>query len=424
MSGRAALAAEAGHELPGMLRRMTMETKHDYLIVGAGPAGSAAIEGIRERDGSGTILMIGREPELPYDRPPLSKQLWFGKKKLPDIYYHDESWYAANGVDLLLDRGATRVEVEGRVVSGDRGDRHHYRKLLLATGGQPRRLEIPGGDLEGVCYFRTVDDFRRLRKAAQEGSSAVVIGGSFIGSEMAAGLAHAGLTVTMVFPDSYLGHRVFPPSLGRFLQQQYGERGIRVLAGDAPATIATRGERFLTTTRGGETLDSDLVVAGIGIRPSLELASSAGLTIADGIVVDEQLRTSSPDIYAAGDVALFPYAALGGSRRVEHWDNARTQGKHAGRNLAGGAEPYLHMPYFFSDLFDFGYEAVGEIDARLEIVADWQEENRRGVVYYLSGGRVRGAMMCNVWDKVEAARQLIREGGPTDPEELRGAIGG
>jgi 3-phenylpropionate/trans-cinnamate dioxygenase ferredoxin reductase subunit len=283
-------------------------------------------------------------------------------------------------------------------------------------------LTVPGGDLEGVCYYRNLGDYRRIRDQAQKGRSAVVIGGGFIGSEIAAALSHVGLNVTMVFPEPYLGQRVFPQSLGRFLQQQYLERDIRILAGDVPSAISARGDGFLTATRGEAALESDLVIAGIGIRPETGLAESGGLSVADGIVVSDRLQTSSPDIYAAGDNALFPDAALGRPRRVEHWDNAVEQGRHAGRNLAGADAPYLHMPYFFSDLFEFGYEAVGEVDTRLETFADWQQENRKGVVYYLNDGRVRGAMMCDVWDKVEDARRLIREGAKVDPSDLRGAI--
>jgi len=399
-----------------------MESKHDYVIVGGGLAGASAIEGIRQRDQNGSILLLAREPHFPYDRPPLSKQLWFGKKKLEEIYLHNEGWYAANNVELQLGRTVARLEPTSRVVVDDLGNRHLARKVLLATGGAPRHLDIPGGGLDNVCYYRTLDDYSQIKALANKNASAVVIGGGFIGSEIAAALSHAEVMVTMIFPDPYLCHRVFPPALGRFLQQQYRQRDVRILDGDVPASISAKDRRFVTSTRNGAQIESNIVIAGVGIQPSVELAKSGGLSISDGIIVNDRLQTSHPDIFAAGDNALFPYAALGRSSRVEHWDNALMQGRHAGYNMAGADEPYLHMPYFFSDLFEFGYEAVGEIDARLETFADWQEENRRGVIYYLKEGRVRGAMMCDVWGKVDEARQLIRKDAQVSLSDLRGAI--
>jgi NADPH-dependent 2,4-dienoyl-CoA reductase/sulfur reductase-like enzyme len=399
-----------------------METRHQYVIVGSGLAGVSAAEGIRERDRSGSILLLGRELDVPYDRPPLTKQLWFGKKKLEDVFLHPRDWYASNGIELLSGCLAEAIELDGKVVVDHKGNRHRYEKLLLATGGEPRRLSIPGGDLEGVCYYRTLEDYRRTQDRAKAGRTAVVVGGGFIGSELAAALAHAGAAVTMIFPDAYLGFRVFPEGLGRSLQQLFHTRGIEALSGDVPASIERKGDRFLVTTRSGAKVACDLVIVGIGIRPSIELAQAAGLAVGDGVIVDERLRSSAPDVYVAGDNAFFPYAALGRSMRVEHWDNALTQGKHAGRNMAGAGEPYLHLPFFFSDLFEFGYEAVGEVSSRLEIFTDWQEENRKGVIYYLADGRVRGAMMCDVWDKVESAREMIRAGARVSPASLRGAI--
>lgn len=360
-----------------------MESKHDYIIVGGGLAGASAIEGIRQRDQNGSILLLAREFGLPYDRPPLSKQLWFGKKTLQEIYLHTDNWYAANNVELQLGRTIAHLDPTSKGVVDDLGNRHFGRKVLLATGGVPRHLGIPGGELDNICYYRTLDNYTQIRTLAKKGASAVVVGGGFIGSEIAAALSHAEVTVTMIFPDPYLCNRVFPPALGRFLQQQYRQRDIRILDGDVPASISAKDRRFVTNTRNGAQIGSDIVIVGVGIEPSIELAKSGGLSVSNGIVVNDRLQASHPDIYAAGDNALFPYAALGRSSRVEHWDNALMQGRHAGCNMAGANETYLHMPYFFSDLFEFGYEAVGEVDARLETFADWQEENRKGVIYYL-----------------------------------------
>jgi NADPH-dependent 2,4-dienoyl-CoA reductase/sulfur reductase-like enzyme len=393
-----------------------------YILVGGGLAGASAIDGIREVDKDGSILLLAAEASLPYNRPPLSKGLWLGKEQVSDIFVHDEAFYESQKVDLGLGASVSGIDPAGSAVHLADGRSFVYEKLLLATGGAPRKLSIPGADLPGLFYYRTLGDFGSLRGQSGKGKSAVVIGGGFIGSEMAAALNVNGVDVTMVFPDPYLVHRVFPEGLGRAIQDQYRTRGVKVLSGDAPTSIEKPGEGFVTHTRNGESLPSDLVVVGIGIAPGVELARAAGLTVENGIVVDDRLRTTSPNVYAAGDNASFPYLALGMRTRVEHWDNALNQGKQAGRNMAGADEPYGHMPFFFSDLFQFGYEAVGEVDSRLETFADWHEENVTGVIYYLKDGKVRGAMMCNVWEKVDEARKLIKNGRTATPDDLRGAI--
>jgi 3-phenylpropionate/trans-cinnamate dioxygenase ferredoxin reductase subunit len=396
--------------------------QYTYMIIGGGLAGASAVEGIRERDADGSVLLLGGETHLPYDRPPLSKKLWLGKKKVEDIFIHDRQFYEKNKVVLALGTEAVKLDPgTKRVLSAD-GKEYRFEKLLLATGGSPRRLPIPGGDVEGICYYRYLNDYLRMRSDAKEGRSATVIGGGFIGSEIAAALAANKVQVTMVFPEAYLCSRVFPAPLGMSIQDMYRSRGVGILSGDRPVSFGKSGDRFVTVTEKGGRLESDLLIAGIGIVPATDLAAGAGLRTGNGIVVDERLRTSHPDIYAAGDIAFFPYQALGRPMRIEHWDNALNQGKQAGRNMAGAEETFTYMPYFFSDLFEFGYEAVGEVSAGLETFADWQKENDTGVVYYLKEGGVRGVMMCNVWDKVEAARDLIRRGGQATPEDLRGAI--
>lgn len=395
---------------------------YTYIIVGSGLAGASAVEGIRALDKNGGILLLGAEKHLPYDRPPLSKKLWFGKKTVGQIFLHDRKFYDENGVSIVSGITATAVDAKQKTVTVNDGRRYRFQKLLLATGGVPRTLPIPGGELDGICYFRTLDDYLRLRAEAADGKSAVIIGGGFIGSEMAAALSLNKVNVTMIFPDQYLVARVFPESVGKALTEHYRARGITVLAGERPASITKQNGRFLTRTESGKELVSDLMIVGVGIAPLLELPRKAGLQTANGILVNEYLEASLPGIYAAGDIAFFPYQALGKQTRVEHWDNALNQGKTAGRNMAGAQDAYTYMPYFFSDLFEFGYEAVGEVSADLETFADWQKENDTGVLYYLKDGKVRGAMMCNVWDKVEAARELIRKGEPVTKDRLRGLL--
>lgn len=395
---------------------------YKYVIVGGGLAGGLATEGIREVDPRGSVLLIGAEAELPYDRPPLTKKLWFGQKQVDEIYVHDEKWYQTHHIELVPGTEVVHLDPDERVVVDRKGTHYAYEKLLLATGGRPRRLKVPGGDLAGLHYYRYLADYRNVRRAAREGASAVIIGGGFIGSELAAALHTNHVNVTMIYPQSHLMPRVFPVNLAYALQERYRDRGITILNDHHATVIDMWGDRFAVRTEEGPRVEADIVIVGIGIEPEVHLAREAGLEIDDGIVVNEYLETSRPGIYAAGDAARFPYLALGEMRRVEHWDNAVTGGKAAGRNMAGAMEKYDHMPYFFSDLFEFGYEAVGDVDARLGTFADWKEEYETGVIYYLNGGRVRGVMLCNVWGKVDAARELIRRGATVTPESLRGAI--
>ena len=395
---------------------------YPYVIVGGGLAGASAVEGIRELDRNGAILLIGSERHLPYHRPPLSKKLWTGQKKVEEIMVYDSGFYEEHAVEVVLGSTVTSLDAGQKTITDDRGGRYQYGKLLLATGGTPRKLSVPGGDIAGISYYRYLDDYLKLRKETEEGKSAVVIGGGFIGSEIAAALTENRVKVTMVFPGLFICSRVFPQYLSGAIQRRFIERGIRIVSGDKPASFSQSGNRFVTTTRNGERIESDIVVVGIGISPSVGLAEGAGIETGNGILVDEYLQTSHPNVYAAGDNALFPSQAPGQRLRVEHWDNALAQGKQAGRNMAGGRDPFTYMPYFFSDLFEFGYEAVGEVNSEMETFADWQKENDTGVIYYLKDGKVRGAMMCNVWDKVDAARELIRKNEPVSPEILRGAI--
>ena len=399
-----------------------MADKYRYLIIGGQVAGAAAVDGIRELDPEGPILVLRREKHLPYDPPPLSKALWMGKKTVEQIYRHDQGYYDQHHVDLKLGRQAVALAPESRTVTDDEGASYQYEKLLLATGGSPRRLRLPGSDLPGLCYYRTLDDYLRVRGSAGEGASVLIVGGGFIGSEMAAALHANGVSVTMLFLSPYLVSHVFPEELGKALQADYEKRGIKVRSNDAPVAFEAAGGKIATTAKSGDRLTSDLVLVGVGIAPETALAQAAGLDTEDGLVVDDRLRTSHPDIYAAGDNAFFVYPGTTRRMRLEHWDNAVSQGRQAGRNMAGADEPFTYMPYFFSDLFEFGYEAVGEVSSRLSVFADWSEPNRTGVLYYLDENRVRGVMLCNVWEKVEAARALIRQGGAAAPEDLRGAI--
>ncbi|HET6453580.1 MAG TPA: FAD-dependent oxidoreductase [Armatimonadota bacterium] len=393
---------------------------YKYIIVGGGVAGGWAVAGIREHDKNGPILILCREKFLPYDRPPMTKKLWSGKETIPDIFPYDSVFYAENGVDVALGTSVTRVDPADKTVTDHEGHDWQYEKLLLATGGVPRTLDIPGGDLWGICYYRYLEDYVRCRRDASEGRSAVVIGGGFIGSELASSLNQNKINVTMIYPEPYVVSRVFPEYLGKALQSLYQERGVRILSGDVPASIEQSGRKWVTQTRNGERVESDMLIAGLGIVPAVELAQQAGLKMGNGIYVDELCQTSNPDIFAAGDNADFLYLALEQRMRIEHWDNGVTQGTYAGRNMAGANQPYDYMPYFWSDLFEFGYEAVGDLSSKLETFADWEKENDTGVIYYLKDGKVRGVMTCNIYGRQGDARELI--GKQVSIQDLRGAI--
>lgn len=386
-----------------------MTEAYTYIIVGAGLAGASAIQGIRERDKKGSILLVGTEKYFPYNRPPLTKSLWFGKKKVEAIFINNEEFYRENAAKTLLNTTITAIDAGEKTVRDDKNQTYRYEKLLLAMGGIPRVLSVEGGNLEGVCYYRYLDDFLSIHTMAKEGKTAVVIGGGFIGSEIAAALNINKLKVTMIFPDTYLVQRIFPEYLGRALQKIYIEKGITVLSANMPVRLTKNKTGFVVSTNTNKNIECDLLIAGIGITPAVKPAETAGLKTADGVVVNEYLQTSDPDIFAAGDIADFPYAALNRQMRVEHWDNALNQGKQAGLNMAGANVAYTYMPYFFSDLFEFGYEAVGDINSQLETFADWQKENDTGVVYYLKNNKVTGVMTCNIWEQMDAARKIIEE---------------
>jgi NADPH-dependent 2,4-dienoyl-CoA reductase/sulfur reductase-like enzyme len=376
---------------------------YTYLIIGGGMTADAALHAIREADPQGSIGLISAETDPPYDRPPLTKGLW-KDKTLDSVWRHTEGQKA----DLRLGVKATAINPETRTVTVAGGKSFTYAKLLLATGGSPRTLDF-GAD--HIIYYRAVGDYRRLRALAEKGKDFAVIGGGFIGSEIAAALSMNQKQVTLIFPGKGICSRVFPADLSEFLNDFYGQKGVKVLNGESAVGLEPRGGRFALKTKGHGEIVVDGVVAGLGITPNLELARAAGLETGDGIVVDELLRASKPDIYAAGDVASFHNPALNQRMRVEHEDNANTMGRIAGQNMAGKPEPYRHLPSFYSDLFELGYEAVGELDSRLEVVADWKEKYREGVLYYRKDGRVRGVLLWNVWGKVDAARELIATGG-------------
>lgn len=398
------------------------EKSYDYVIVGAGVAAASAVKGIRSADRSGSIGVFGSEPDEPVYRPVLTKDLWLKDDETLDGASLAGDLQDDGAVDLVLDTTVTEIDPGAHVVRLANGGTVGYGKLLLATGAEPRVLALDPGPR--VVYYRTAADYRRLRAVASEGSHVAVVGGGYIGSEIAAALVQNGVDVTLVLDVEDVQEQMFPRALAATLTKAFDDRGVTIVHG-----AVTGGEEDDGGVRIRLADDShvvaDAAVIGVGVLPRTGLAEAAGLEVDNGIVVDEHLRTSAEDVYAAGDVASYPDTLLG-RRRVEHVDQAEKSGELAGRAMAGADVSYDYTPFFWSDIFDYGYEAVGETSSRLDMVEDWKGgEIGTGVVYYLRSGQVRGVLLWNVWDSVDQARELIAETAATpvaDPGSLRGRI--
>lgn len=376
----------------------------DHLIVGGGIAGFAAARAIREHDADASIAMVTDEPVGPYQRPALSKALWTGEDERSIFYDTDDL-----GLTLLAGHRVTRIDLADHAVVDATGAVLGYGRLLIATGARPRTL--PSGD--GIVrYLRNLHDYRAIREAADDGRSFLVVGGGFLGAELAAALAKQGNDVAMVFPEAGINARIFPTELAAYLNAYYAERGVAVHPGSVVGAVERGDGGLVHTTLGdGRVMRTHEVVAAIGAVPETGLAEAAGLRISDGIVVDEFFRTSAPDVFAAGDVANYPDPVLG-RRRVEHEDHATHSGHHAGLAMVGEEASYRHLPMFYSDMFDLGYEAVGILDPTRQTLARWDEPFRKGVTYYLDDdGHVQGVLLWNTRKRVDDARALVRRGG-------------
>ena len=393
--------------------------KYKYIVIGGGMTGSSAVMGIRKNDPDGNIALFSQEPYKPYNRPPLTKGLWDGKD-LKDIMRPIEKY----DVDLFLQTIIVKIIPDEKIIKTDTGEEFQYEKLLIATGGNPIKLpETP----EGVIFYRTREDYQTLKEKTETKKTFCVIGGGFIGSEITAALIKNGKRVTMMFPEVGISGLRFPDDLAEFLNDYYREKGAIVLNGYLVEGIVKQEENFLVKYRQKDRDDIcekefDAVIVGIGIKPDLKLAQDAGLEVNDGIVVNQYLQTSDPDIFAAGDVAYFENKGLGKRMRVEHEDNANTMGMLAGKNMSGDMEIYDHMPFFYSDLFDLGYEAVGEMNKDYQIYSDWIEPFRKGTIFYLKDNKIRGLIFWNLWGKVDKGRELIREGKEYQIDELEGVF--
>ncbi|MFF4773647.1 NAD(P)/FAD-dependent oxidoreductase [Microtetraspora fusca] len=392
-----------------------------YAIVGAGLAGAKAAQTLREEGFTGEIVLIGAEQERPYERPPLSKGYLQGATEVAKVYVHEPGWYAEHDVRLLLGVAATAVDPVAHEVHLANGRRQPYDKLLLATGATPRPLPVEGADLEGVHYLRTLADSQALRAAFAHQGNVVVIGGGWIGLETAAAARQAGCAVTIVQPGPTPLYRTFGPEVGEIFAALHRRHGVDVLLGVSVARLEGTGHVRTVVTSDGRSLPADDVVVGIGVAPNHELARSAGLEVADGIVVDASLRTSHPDIYAAGDVAEAMNPLLGRRVRVEHWANALNGGPAAARAMLGQDVVYDRVPYFFTDQFELGMEFSGDIAGHDRVVYRGAAESLEFVAFWLREDRVLAGMNVNVWDMTGDIQALVRagqRGAAVDPARL------
>jgi 3-phenylpropionate/trans-cinnamate dioxygenase ferredoxin reductase component len=395
-----------------------------YVIVGASLAGAKAAEAMREAGFDGQVVLIGDERERPYERPPLSKEILKGEKGREKAFVHKEGWYAEHDVDLRLGTAVTGLHRQDKAVELAGGARLAYDKVLLTTGSSPRRLDVRGGNLEGIHYLRRLGEAEALRDTFASGGSVVVVGGGWIGLEVAAAARHHGVDVLLVEPQPTPLFGVLGREVGELFAALHRDHGVDLRTGLGVDGFEGDGGRVTgVRTSDGTVHEASLVLVGVGIRPNTGLADKAGLDVVDGIVVDELLQTADPDVYAAGDVANAWHPLLQTRLRVEHWANASNQGAAAGRSMAGAGEPYEKLPYFFTDQYDLSMEYHGHVprDAGDAVVLRGDPRGKPGgswLAFWLGGGRVLAGMNVNDWDAADGIKRLARERAAVDPARL------
>ncbi len=399
-----------------------MATQQAYVIIGAGLAGAKAAETLREEGFDGPIRLLGDEPERPYERPPLSKGMLLGDAERDSAFVHEEGWYAEHDVDLRTGTVVIGLHPAEHVVELEGGERLAFGKALLATGSSPRLLSVPGADLEGVHYLRRLADTDTLRpRLAAGGRTVVVVGGGWIGLEVAAAARTLGNDVTIVEPAPTVLRAALGDELGAMFADLHRRNGVRLLLGDGVRSIAGAGGavREVETTS-GERLPADVVVVGIGARPNTQLAEAAGLDVDDGVLVDASLRSSHPDVLAAGDVANAVHPLLGRRLRVEHWANALHAGPVAARAMLGMDVVHDAVPFFYTDQYDLGMEYRGSIgpDGFDRLVLRGDRAGPELLAFWLRDSRVVAGMNVSVWDVGEAVEGLVRSGAVVDPARL------
>jgi 3-phenylpropionate/trans-cinnamate dioxygenase ferredoxin reductase subunit len=385
----------------------------EYLLIGGFASGYCAAE-LRKKGADGNILLVGREPEPPYERPPLSKEYLRGEQKREDGYVNPLSWYEENGVELRTGTNVMSLDAEGRTAKLQGGDEVEFEKALIATGANVNILRVEGAAQEGIHYLRAFGNSDGIREAAEGADRVVLIGGSYIGCEVAASLKSKGTDCTIVMMEEVALSRTFGDEAGRWFHELLESKGIEILGGETLSAFEGDGNVKAVVTESGKKVEGDAVVIGAGVKPDVMLAQKAGLEIAEesgGISCDETLQTSVEGIYAAGDVCSYESPVHGRRLRVEHWDVAMQQGQHAARSMMGDAKPYEVVPYFFSDLADWaGLEYVGPATDWDEVV--WRGDREAGefAVFYLKDGKVAGALTVERSEELAHARTLLAEG--------------
>ncbi len=395
-----------------------MSTRNTMVIVGASLAGATAVQTLRGEGFDGRIVLLGEEPELPYERPPLSKGYLTGDTRREQVHLHEPEFYVEHDIELRVCAAVVEVDRTSSEVVLAGGERLRFDRLLLATGAAPRRLSVPGSDLDGICYLRDLGDADVLRARFEQGGRLVVIGAGWIGAEIAASARQQGLDVTVLDPAPVPLARVLGPHVGTFFRDLHARHGVRLLLGDGLDRFEGAGRVQQVVTSDGRRLDADLVVVGIGVQPRTQLAERAGLAVDDGIVVDELLATGDPRIFAAGDVARARHPYYGEHLRVEHWGVARDHGAVAARSMLGGGTAYQALPYFFSDQYDLGLEYRGRASATDRVVFRGDPDSGAFLAFWLREQRVLAGMNVNTWGVGDEIDSLIRSGAPVDPDRL------
>src|SRR4051794_11525556 len=386
-----------------------------HVIVGASLAGAKTSEALRTEGFEGRNVLVGAEDERPYERPPLSKDYLRGESEREKAYVHPAGFYEEHDIELLTGTTVSAIDTDARTVALG-GESIGYDRLLIATGAEPRRLNVPGADLEGVHYLRTLPDSDRLHAA---GGRAVVIGAGWIGSEVAASARQMGHDVALVEMTEVPLERVVGREVGAFYADVHRAQGVELHMGTGVEALEGSGKVERVRLADGTTLDCDYVVVGVGVLPRVELAEQAGIAVGDGILVSQRLETSVPGVFAAGDVANAYHPVLGRKLRVEHWANALNQPAVAARAMLGKDASYDRLPYFFSDQYDVGMEYTGHATEWDEVVFRGDPASREFVAFWLSGGRVLAGMNVNVWDVTDAIKALIASGDPVPVDRLR-----
>lgn len=393
-------------------------SKQIFIIVGASLAGAKAAEALREQGFDGRLLLIGAEHERPYERPPLTKDYLRGESEREKTYVHPENFYAEHDIELDAGTTVTAIDPEASRITLDDGRTVAFDQLLLAVGAEPRRISVPGADLDGLYYLRTLADCDLLRERLDAGGHVVVVGAGWIGSEFAASARQRGLQVTVVDPLALPNERIFGPEIGGFYRDLHAQHGIELVLGEGVEAFEGNGALARVRTAGGRTIDCDFTVVGIGVVPRVELARQAGLDVENGIVVDEHLHTSAANVFAAGDAANAWHPFYGERIRVEHWSNALNQGPVAARAMLGEPVSYERIPYFFSDQYEVGMEYSGYARSWDEVVFRGNPGEGKFIAFWLREGRVVAGMNVNVWDVNEHVQALIRSRTPIDAAAL------